>query len=67
MFKKLIDKIVGTPATVNDTGLSYRPNRKQKRSHQALMLKQKAESRRRKYEKRGAPGRSAKGRKPHRG
>lgn len=55
--------IIGTPA-VGREPVPMRFNRASRRYQQALMLKDAAEPRRRKYEKRGAPGRASKGRAP---
>lgn len=60
--------IIGTPGVpVNQSSVEYayvRPNRQQRRYAEAMQLKQAAEPNRRKYEKRGVPGRAGKGRAP---
>lgn len=55
--------IIGTP-TVGNQPVYIQPNRAARRFQQAQALKQAAVGNRRKYEKRGAPGRSSKGRAP---
>lgn len=64
--KKIVDSIMGKPAAMPDHEPFFFPNRKQKRVQLAMDLKVRAEPNRRKYEKRGVPGRSSKGRRPHR-
>lgn len=65
-FKKWVDSMFGTPAVLKEKVQFGRPNRKQKRVNAATAIKKASASARRKHEKRGAPGRSAKGRRPHR-
>lgn len=64
--KKIVDSIMGRPAAMGDHMPFVKPSRKQKRINAATALRTAAIPRRRKYEKRGAPGRSSKGRKPFR-
>jgi hypothetical protein len=61
--KKIVDSIMGRPAAMGDHMPFVKPSRKQRRIAAARTA---AIPRRRKYEKRGAPGRSSKGRKPFR-
>ena len=58
--------LIGTPRLPQHE-VPIAPNRRSKRAQQAIALKQAATPARRKHEKRGAPGRSSKGRAPFRG
>ena len=67
MIQNVIDKIMGHPAVPaphGDIADFTVPNRKQKRVGAAMHLKRLAAPRRKKFEKRGAPGRASKGRRP---
>jgi hypothetical protein len=67
-LKKLIDNLFGKPAALSDNApINWHANRKQKRVNVSMALAQRAAPKRMKHEKRGAPGRSSKGRKPFRG
>lgn len=68
LFKKAIDNLFGTSdaPTIKERMQFFRPNRKQRRANASAALKVKAAPRRAKYEKRGAPGRASKGRRPFR-
>lgn len=62
---KVMDKIVGQPGVPSlEPVPQAAPNRRAKRAHWAMQQKQVAAPKRRKHEKRGAPGRRSKGRAP---
>lgn len=66
-IKKVVDRIFGTSVAGGDRDVSLAAwNREMKRRDMAVSQAALAAPRRRKYEKRGAPNRSSKGRKPHR-
>jgi hypothetical protein len=65
-IKKMIDRLMGTSQAMSDRHMPIAPNRKARRADFAIRQAALAAPIRRKHEKRGAPGRASKGRKPHR-
>lgn len=63
--KRMVDSVFGTASRGPDAP-PILVNRKQRRTEVAMRCKASAARRRAKWEKRGAPGRASKGRKPHR-
>lgn len=65
--KKVVDSLFGTVSAPKASAMEFASrNRKQIRAEAARQQAMLSAPARRKYEKRGAPGRSSKGRKPHR-
>lgn len=62
---KVMEKIAGKPGVPSLQPVSQvAPNRRAQRAHWAMQQKLVAAPKRRKHEKRGAPGRRSKGRAP---